>query len=218
MRALLISLYLLCFTALGLADQTNVLFTVEVYKSDGAYERYTVRVPTWTIGSDTNANCEIQNASISSVLHPLSTNVMIGTEENPVKHIYCNSNSISIGEVVLTAESDGLKVKKLIVDGAPQGGKSMVKKADVYVVDAGYGVQYTATNNVTWLHWIDEAGTPQTTQISASPEIPLEERSRLMDEKRSRVNKTRSKWDGQGQIQNRLEQVEKLLGLRPLDE
>jgi len=134
--------------------------------------------------------------------------------------VYTSSNSVYIGDVQLTAHQGGLRVPKLHVETTPPNdppGKARFRNNDILFETPNYGVVYTTTNSQQWLTWIDGDGLLQTTQVAASPEISFEERvSRMRTEERRRQN-TRGRWNANGQLQQRIEVIEQLLGLRELE-
>jgi len=210
MKTLLTTL-LACFVSTAVA-QTNLYLTIRVNDSDGSSQSGIVILEGWEF-------------------EPTGTDYVYRATKVVADEVQADSNTVWIGDVSLKASSGGLKVNKLIVENPAPGGKTKLKKQDLSFEDVGYGVVYTPTNGVQWLHWVDSDGTPQTLDVSPvsvalrAAGVPLgseqehEARKALMrqHEAAKKSNRDAALALPVGQVQDRIERIEKHLGWRPLD-
>ena len=129
---------------------------------------------------------------------------------------------VAVGSATITSKGNRIHVERLTIDSEDDSG-GIWSDGDVEVAGDTRGLllKSMSTNNATtntWLYVPDDAGRLMQVLVAQSPMIPYTQRVARVQEKIDRRRKTRKNWNGNGQLQARLEQIEKLLGLRPLDQ
>ena len=132
------------------------------------------------------------------------------------------SKYVTVGGVPIRNKGSRLHVERLTIDSEDDSG-GIWSDGDVEITGDTRGLllKSTSTNNLTtntWLYVPDEDGRIIQVLVAESPMIPHTQRVARVKARLAKRRKTRKNWNGNGQLRARLEQIEKLLGLRPLDE
>ena len=136
----------------------------------------------------------------NGILIPRTEHASLGTEDDPLEHVYCTSNSLVVGGVTISAEDGGIRVNKLSIGGRlmslstsgvlrlPQievespgvtsWGRGRFKK-DIEIEEPYRGMIHS-TSNTTWgeSKWIQvlnqssaDRVTPVYVKVADSPEV-----------------------------------------------
>lgn len=103
-------------------------------------------------------------------------------------------------------------------NGVLSMGRLICQEADIEAADPYRGLLLTDPNTNKWVISIDTNGVLICEQVTFSPEMSFSNRVVKLKEHMGKYREIKAKWNSRQAVQKRLEQVEKLLGLRPLDD
>jgi len=203
MRKIILILTFVLFAVVCIGAETNLYMNIQILRDDGSSESTRVKLEGWEFTASTNEG-EYAVLTVRA------------------KDVIADSNSVHIGNEVISANGDGIKVRKLTIDydGAAPG-KQKVKKADVEIMDPEYGIHFNYTNALGetrgWLQWVDYEGNLQTTLISESPEIAFSNRVKKMAVEYTNKVAIKGKgkafdWDAPGFVTEKLKVIAQDLG------
>lgn len=145
---------------------------------------------------------------IGSGFSSSSISISTPTGESPIFEV--GVGTLSAVRVFGKIEIEEMEVK---AKGIRSLGRGKFKGADLEIEDSDRGLILTSSGTIKWLIWVDDNGGLFTTQISASPEISIEDRRIKLSLDRASKKDIRRRHRSASSLLERLLIVEEFLGI-----